>query len=53
MLRNHKSYKCVFTQAVEHLVYMGKAVRNDVQQTAKTMCVTYGKERAMDVIQGG
>ena len=29
------------------------AVRNDVQLTAETMCVTYRKELVMNVIQGG
>ena len=32
---------------------MGIAVRNYVQQTVETMCVTYRKELVMDVIQDG
>ena len=48
-----KFCNCVFTQAVEHLVYMEIAVRNDVQLTAETMCVTYRKELVMDVLQDG
>ena len=53
MITNHKSYNYIFTQAVKHLVYMGKTVRNYVQQTAETMYVTYRKEIVMDVLQGG
>ena len=40
-------------QAVKHLVYMGLTVRNDVQLTAETMCVTYRKELVLDVCQDG
>ena len=40
-------------QVVKHLVYMGLTVRNDVQLTAETICVTYRKELALDVYQDG
>ena len=40
-------------QVVKHLVYMGLTVRNDVQLTAETMCVTYRKELVLDVYQDG
>ena len=42
-----------FTQAVNHLVYMGITVRNSVLLTAETMCVTYRKELVLDVLQDG
>ena len=40
-------------QVVKHLVYMGLTVRNDVQLTAETICVTYRKELVLDVYQDG
>ena len=43
----------MFDQAVKPLEYMGITVKNDVQRTAETMCVTYREELVLDVNQDG
>ena len=42
-----------FFSVVKPLAFMGITVRNDVQQTAKTMSVTYRTEHVLGASQDG